>query len=152
MQSFALITSGVRMAAVGALGVSRVAAGMGRGLFGGTNRYGRERTGIFNYAARGANAIGERAGGDKYSGSKGAAFVRALGRMGGRSSLFGNNGARNTPISNSGKQAGLNAPNIIKGVRGAADKLSGVRPNSGLRTGGGNESKSGAFKDNSRRK
>ncbi len=152
MQSFALITSGVRMAAVGALGVGRVAAGMGRGLFGGTNRYGRERTGIFNYAARGANAIGERAGGEKYSGSRGAAFVRALGRMGGRMSPFGNNGARNTPSSNSSKQAGLNAPNVIKGVRGAAEKLSSVRPNSGLRTGGGSENKSGAFKDNSARR
>lgn len=152
MQSFALITSGVRMAAVGALGVGRVAAGMGRGLFGGTNRYGRERTGIFNYAARGANAIGERAGGDKYSGSKGAAFVRALGRMGGRSSPFGKNGAGNAAGGGNSKPTGLSAPNVIKGVRGAADKLSGVRPNSGLRTGGGNESKSGAFKDNSRRK
>lgn len=152
MQSFALITSGVRMAAVGALGVGRVAAGMGRGLFGGTNRYGRERTGIFNYAARGANAIGERAGGERYSGSRGAAFVRALGRMGGRSSPFGKNGAGNATGGNSAKPAGLSAPNVIKGVRGAAEKLSSVRPNSGLRTGGGNENKSGAFKDNSGRR
>ena len=152
MQSFALITSGVRMAAVGALRVGRVAAGMGRGLFGGTNRYGRERTGIFNYAARGANAIGERAGGERYSGSRGAAFVRALGRMGGRSSPFGKNGAGNATGGNSAKPAGLSAPNVIKGVRGAAEKLSSVRPNSGLRTGGGNENKSGAFKDNSGRR
>lgn len=152
MQSFALITSGVRMAAVGALGVGRVAAGMGRGLFGGTNRYGRERIGIFNYAARGANAIGERAGGERYSGSRGAAFVRALGRMGGRSSPFGKNGAGNATGGNSAKPAGLSAPNVIKGVRGAAEKLSSVRPNSGLRTGGGNENKSGAFKDNSGRR
>lgn len=152
MQSFALITSGVRMAAVGALGVGRVAAGMGRGLFGGTNRYGRERTGVFNYAARGVNAIGERAGGERYSGSRGAAFVRALGRMGGKSSPLGNNGANNAAGGNSAKPAGLSAPNVIKGVRGSAEKLSSVRPNSGLRTGSGSENKSGAFKDNSKRK
>lgn len=146
MQSFALITSGVRMAAVGALGVGRAAAGVGRGLFGGTNRYGRERTGIFNYAARGANAIGEKVGGERYSVSRGAAFVRSLGRMGGKSSPFGNNGARNAAGGNGGKQAGLIAPNVIKGVRGVADKISSARPTGELRT-GGSEHRSGAFKN-----
>lgn len=119
MQSFAMITSGVRLGAVGALGAGRLAAGMGRGLFGGTNRYGRERTGIFNYAARGANAIGERVGGDRYSGSRGAAFVRALGRMGnkangGNAAVAAGAGAErpgnNSQISQPGMVAGLTMP------------------------------------------
>lgn len=136
------------MAAVGALGVGRVAAGMGRGLFGGTNRYGRERTGIFNYAARGANAIGERVGGDKYSGSKGAAFVRALGRMGGKSSPYGGSRAgANAGAAVGGKSSGLTAPKVLNGVRGTAGKVAGTALSGGLRT-GNNESKSGAFKNN----
>lgn len=152
MQSVALITSGIRMAAVGALGVGRVAAGMGRGLFGGTNRYGRERTGIFNYAARGVNAIGERVGGEKYSGSRGAAFVRALGRMGGRMLPYANNAAKNASDGNNGKHSGLSAPNVINGIRGAAEQASRLQQASGALRSNGGERKSGAFKDSSRRK
>ena len=95
MQSFSLITGGVRMGAVGALGAGRLAMGAGRGLFGGTNRYGRQRTGLFPGLFRSVNAIGERAGGEKYSGSRGARFVRALGRMG-RGAFNGANGANNS--------------------------------------------------------
>lgn len=91
MQSFATIMSGVRIGAVGIAGAGRLAMGTKRALFGGTNRYGRERTGIVNYGARGVNAIGERVGGERYENSCGARFVRFLGRMGNRGSNSGNN-------------------------------------------------------------
>ncbi|MBD5584506.1 MAG: hypothetical protein HDQ88_05440 [Clostridia bacterium] len=84
MQAMTLISSGVRMGAVGALGVGRLAMGGKRALFGGTNRYGRQRTGAVPMLARGANAVGEKVGGDRYSGSRGARFMRTLGRMGGK--------------------------------------------------------------------
>lgn len=149
-QSFALVTSGVRMGAVGALGVGRVATGIGRGMFGGTNRYGRQRTGVFNYAARGVNAIGERAGGDRYSGSRGAAFVRALGRMGSRMSPYSGNRANANAGAAASKPAGLAAPKVLNGVRETSGKVAGAALplSGGLRTSGGNESKSGAFKNN----
>ncbi len=85
MQSFAMITSGVRLAAVGAAGAARMAIGGSRLLFGGTNRYGRKQTGILPMGFRGVNAIGSKVGGEKYDNSRGARFVRALGRMGNRS-------------------------------------------------------------------
>lgn len=94
MQSFALITSGVRMGAAGAMTAGRMTMGAKRAVFGGTNRYGRQRTGLLPMAFRGGNAIGERVGGANYVNSRGAAFVRKLGRMGGKNggnSLSGSN-------------------------------------------------------------
>lgn len=120
MQSFAMITSGVRMGALGLAGVGRAALGTSRFLFGGTNRYGRERIGVFNYAARGANAIGNRVGGERYEDSRGARFVRFLGRMGNRSN-FGANNASN----NNGKVArSLASPGSIARVEGVGHKPS----------------------------
>jgi len=95
IQSFSLVSGGVRMGVVGALGAGRLAMGGKRALFGGTNRYGRQRTGAVPRLFRGANAIGEKAGGERYSNSRGARFVRALGRMGGK--------AFNGAIGNSAK-------------------------------------------------
>ncbi len=83
MQSFNLITSGVRMGAVGIVGAGRVAMGAKRIAVGGTNRYGRQRVGALPYMFRAGNSIGERVGGNNYAQSRGAAFVRRLGRMGG---------------------------------------------------------------------
>lgn len=99
MQSFAMITSGVRMGAAGAMAAGRMTMGAGRMVFGGTNRYGRQRTGLLPMMFRGGNAIGERAGGENYINSRGAAFVRKLGRMGGKgggNTLTGQNGGNNT--------------------------------------------------------
>lgn len=117
MQSFAMITSGIRLGAVGLAGVGRAAMGTSRLMFGGTNRYGRERTGVFNYAARGVNAIGNRVGGERYENSRGARFVRFLGRMGGR----GLNQARQPANNNSARS--MIQPGSIKPV-GSAHKSS----------------------------
>ena len=115
MQSFAAITSGVRLGAVGALGAGRLAAGMGRGLFGGKNRYGRERTGILNYAARGANAVGERIGGDNYVNSRGGAFVRTLGRMGNKAKGGAAAAAGNTGAERTGNNSQISQPGTVAG-------------------------------------
>ena len=101
MQSFAMITSGVRMGAAGAMAAGRMTMGAGRMVFGGTNRYGRQRTGLVPRAFRIGNTIGERTGGENYINSRGAAFVRRLGRMGGKvggNSLSGQNGGNNANV------------------------------------------------------
>lgn len=119
MQSFAMITSGVRLGAVGALGAGRVAMGAGRTVFGGTNRYGRQRTGLVPMAFRAGNAIGEKVGGENYINSRGGAFVRTLGRMGrnvngyaaSRGGVSGSNHAgNNSSITQPGSVAGLASP------------------------------------------
>ncbi len=94
MQSFAMITSGVRLAAVGALGAARIAVGGSRLLFGGTNRYGRKQTGLLPMGFRGVNAIGSKVGGENYEKSRGARFVRFLGRMGRKSNDGDKSGAK----------------------------------------------------------
>lgn len=99
MQSFNLITSGVRMGAVGIAGAGRVAMGAKRFAVGGTNRYGRQRVGVVPYMFRAGNNIGERIGKENYAQSRGAAFVRRLGRMGGSS--YGHSGG-----TGAGKNAG----------------------------------------------
>ncbi len=117
MQSLAMITSGIRLGAVGLAGVGRVAMGTSRLVVGGTNRYGRERTGVLNYAARGVNAMGNRVGGERYEKSRGARFVRFLGRMGGRNL----NQARQPANNNSARN--MIQPGSIKPV-GSAHKSS----------------------------
>ena len=122
MQSFAMITSGVRMGAVGIAGVGRVAMAGSRAIFGGRNRYGRERTGLIPYAFRGVNAIGEKAGGENYSNSRGAAFVRTLGRMGNMSG-FGRGGKN----AGGAKQSGLSKPGTVGAINNTG--MRSVRPN-----------------------
>lgn len=88
MQSFSLITGGVRLGATGLIGTGRLAAGAGRAVFGGTNRYGRQRVGAVPRMFRGVNAIGERKGGESYMQSQGAAVIRKFGRLGAYSSAY----------------------------------------------------------------
>lgn len=95
MQSFAMITSGVRLGAVGALGVGRFAMGTKRMVLGGTNRYGRSQTGILPMGFRGVNSIGNKIGGENYERSRGARFVRLLGRVGAKSANNANNSSNN---------------------------------------------------------
>ncbi len=151
MQAFSLITSGVRLAAVGALGVGRLALGGKNMIFGGTNRYGRERVGTIPRAFRGANALGEKVGGDKYSGSKGAAFVRALGRMGN-----GMRGPYGSSKNNRNGMQGPKQPQNLGGLNNATQGLrapSGIRPIAGALRSSGNNSgqKAGAYNDNNRK-
>lgn len=94
MQSLATITSGVRLAAAGALGAARMVMGGGRMLFGGTNRYGRKQTGLLPMGFRGVNALGNKFGGKNYENSRGARFVRALGRMGKKPNDGKHNGSK----------------------------------------------------------
>lgn len=122
MQSMGLIGGGVRMAAAGALGVGRLAAGGGRALFGGTNRYGRQRTGLFPRLARGANSVGEKVGGDKYSASKGARFMRALGRMGGKGGIGGNGASSKAQGKAMARPGGIAPIHKSGGAGGAAFK------------------------------
>lgn len=133
MQSFAMITSGFRMGAAGALGVGRVAMGAKRAVIGGTNRYGRQRTGLFPMAFRAGNAIGERVGGNNYMSSRGAAFVRTLGRIGnknhGSSSLSGSSPNQG---GNEGKAQPAQIGGLLKPTQGA------------LRVSGGNSGKHSA--------
>ncbi len=150
MQSFAMITSGVRLGTVGALGVGRLAMGAGRTVFGGTNRYGRERTGILNYAARGANAVGERIGGDNYINSRGGAFVRALGRMGNKGNGGSAAAAGNASTERTGNNSQISQPGTVAGpgmaLRNGAGRALSIDtafkvPNSSTsRTGAGSES------------
>lgn len=120
MQSFAMITSGVRLAALGGLGAARVAMGAGRMVFGGTNRYGRQQTGILPMAFRGVNAIATKKGGEKYENSKGARFIRFLGRMGNRPNLGANNNANNK----SNVAHSYSSPDSIARVEGTSHKSS----------------------------
>lgn len=92
MQSFSMITSGVRVGAAGIIGTGRLAAGAGRMVFGGTNRYGRQRVGAVPHLFRGVNRIGERVGGDNYAQSRGAAVIRKFGRLGGYSAPYSRSG------------------------------------------------------------
>lgn len=133
MQSFAMITSGIRMGAAGAMTAGRMTMGAKRAVFGGTNRYGRQRTGIIPMGFRGVNAIGERAGGANYVNSRGAAFVRKLGRMGGKT---GGNGLsnNNSNAAQSGSE-GRAQPAPIGGL---------LKPVGALRGTGGNSSKASA--------
>lgn len=130
MQSFAMITSGVRMGGVGLLGVGRAAMAGSRALIGGTNRYGRQRTGLIPYAFRGVNAIGEHAGGENYSNSRGAAFVRTLGRMGRYGGGVGGTGGKRSDNN----KPSLQRPNAINGLGGqkspnrSANMVGGLRP------------------------
>lgn len=112
MQSFAMITSGVRMGALGLAGVGHLAMGAKRILVGGTNRYGRSQTGILPMGFRGVNAIGNKVGGENYENSRGARFVRFLGRMGGKSRDYGNGSSNNksnvaNKLANPGSIAGI---------------------------------------------
>lgn len=137
MQSLAMISSGVRFGAAGALGAGRVAMGAKRAVFGGTNRYGRERTGLVPTMFRGINAIGEKRGGDAYTQSRGAAFVRFLGRMGRKNSQNQNaNGAATGAGGNAGNTnagrivghqglSGLNKPNVGGHINNSAPFVSG---------------------------
>lgn len=67
------------------LGGMGMAGGLMRGaknlVFGGTNKYGRERTGALNFGARLGNAIGESMGKDKYKNSTGGKMMRKFGRL-----------------------------------------------------------------------
>lgn len=65
----------------GAGAVGGIMRGAKNFITGGTNKYGRERTGILNYASRLVNTIGERAGKDKFKGSAGGRALRKLGRL-----------------------------------------------------------------------
>ncbi len=134
MQSFALITSGLRIAAVGALGAGRATAAIGRGMFGGRNRYGRERTGMFNYMARGADSIGRKIGGENYSESRGGRFVRMLGRM--PRMDYGSRGGSNNTQNDLNRNAGIKTPGTIDRV-GAVPQRGGssIKPPASLRTG-----------------
>lgn len=122
MQTLATITSAVRLGAGGLLGAARVALGAGgmgkRALFGGQNRYGRQTTGIANYAARLGYKIGEKKGGDKYTGSKRAAFARWAGRMGGG---YGSNG---NSAHQRGGRSGISQPNSINSPQSASPSAS----------------------------
>lgn len=143
MQSFAMITSGVRMGAAGAMAAGRMTMGAGRMVFGGTNRYGRQRTGLVPRMFRVGNAIGERTGGENYINSRGAAFVRKLGRMGGKSngnSLSGQNAANNGSAGKPEPQLLRALPKLGQGVlsqgTGSSAKTSssaftGTMPSSG---------------------
>lgn len=148
MQSFALITSGVRMGVVGAVGAGRLAAGGGRLLIGGTNRYGRQRTGIFNYAARGANMVGERIGGERYVESRGGQFVRMLGRMGGRYSPYQTAGS----TANGARSSGISAPTTIPTVHAAGEKSPTARAAANSMPTGSASHSSAAFKNQTTRK
>ena len=68
------------------LGGAVAAGGVLRGAknlaLGGYNKYGRFRTGLLPGAARVGNAAGNLFGGQKYAGSRGARFMRFLGRYG----------------------------------------------------------------------
>lgn len=112
MQSFAMITSGVRLGAAGMLGAGCLAMGGGRMIFGGTNRYGRQRTGLIPMAFRGGNAIGERVGGENYVNSRGGAFVRFMGRMGNKQ----NNNANAGKPAETNKGAGISLPTANGGL------------------------------------
>ena len=67
------------MAGIGA------AAGIARGaknvLVGGQNKYGRQRQGLIPSLAKAGNAVGEKAGGQQYRGSKFGKAMRAMGRV-----------------------------------------------------------------------
>lgn len=120
MQSFAMITSGFRMGAAGALGVGRVAMGAKRAVIGGTNRYGRQRTGLLPMAFRAGNAIGERVGGNNYMSSRGAAFVRALGRIGNKNhGSSGLSGSSPNQGGNEGKAQPSQIGSLLKPTQGA---------------------------------
>ena len=116
MQSFAMITSGVRVGALGLAGIGRVAMGAKRLVFGGTNRYGRSLTGILPLAFRGANALAERVGGEKYENSRGARFVRFLGKMGAKGFNSLNNATSNRTARS------FSNPGSIASIGGAAHK------------------------------
>lgn len=113
MQSFAMITSGVRLGVMGAIGAGRLALGAKNVVFGGTNRYGRQRTGILPMIFRGANSIGERVGGNNYINSRGGAFMRTLGRMGGRNGGYASAGANS---NGGGSSGGIAQPGTIGGI------------------------------------
>lgn len=152
MQSFAAIRSGVRLGAFGAMGIGRLAMGGKRLAFGGLNRYGRQSVGAFSHVFRGVNAVGERIGKDGYTGSRGAAFVRTLGKMGNHSSPYGGGGK-------DGK-GGMMQSNVLPGAgggNGGANRTGkgaspSVRPTNGSLRTGNPEHKSGAFKNNSKGK
>lgn len=112
MQSFAMITSGVRLGATGMLGAGRLALGTKNLVLGGTNRYGRQRTGIVPTLFRGGNAIGERVGGENYVNSRGGAFVRFMGRMGNRQ----NNNANAGKSAEANKGSGISLPTAKGGL------------------------------------
>lgn len=122
MQTLATITSGVRLGAAGLLGAGRLAFGAAgktkRALFGGQNRYGRETTGVANYAARLGYKIGEKKGDDEYTGSKRAAFARWAGRMG-KDESSGTRGMRQN-----GKNSGFSQPNSINSPQSASRSAS----------------------------
>ncbi len=151
MQSFAMITSGVRLGAVGALGIGRMAMGAKRATIGGTNRYGRQRVGVFPQMFRGVNAVGERMGGQGYAGSRGAAFVRTLGRMGGNSSAYQNGGERGSKLDMMQPHV-LHEPGNNANVNAAKDDARGIRPTNGNLRAGGTGNKSGAFKNDNTKK
>lgn len=151
MQSFAMITSGVRLGAVGALGIGRMAMGAKRATIGGTNRYGRQRVGVFPQMFRGVNAVGERMGGQGYAGSRGAAFVRTLGRMGGNSSSYQNGGERGSKLDMMQPHV-LHEPGNNANVNAAKDDARGIRPTNGNLRAGGTGNKSGAFKNDNTKK
>lgn len=94
MQAFNLVTSGVRLGGAGLLGAGRMAGGAKRLAFGGTNRFGRSSVGAIPRMFRTGNSLGDRIGGEKYNNSRGAAFVRKLGKMGG--SPYGKSGSGGT--------------------------------------------------------
>ena len=143
MQTLATITSGVRLGAAGLFGAGRVAlgaAGMGkRAIFGGQNRYGRQTTGITNYGARLGYNIGERIGGDKYTGSKQASFARWAGRMGG-GNYAGGNSARNR-----GGRDGLSQPNSINSPQNVSPKRNNAKMRD-IASGGNKRSGAGTYK------
>ncbi len=67
------------------LGGMGMAGGIMRGaknlVFGGANKFGRERTGVFNLGARLGNLVGEKVGKDKYKNSVGGRLMRNFGKM-----------------------------------------------------------------------
>lgn len=128
MQSFAMITSGVRMGAAGALTAGRMTMGAKRALIGGTNRYGRQRTGIIPMGFRGVNAIGERTGGANYMNSRGAAFVRTLGRIGNKRHDSNLSGANSSGSGNEGRAQPSQINGLLKPTSGG---LRVVSDNSG---------------------
>ncbi len=67
------------MAGLGAAG--GIARGAKNMVFGGQNKFGRQKQGLIPSLAKAGNAIGEKAGGQKYMGSKFSSAMRAIGRV-----------------------------------------------------------------------
>lgn len=143
MQSFAMITGGLRMGMVGALGAGRLAMGAKRALIGGTNRYGRQRTGLIPMGFRGVNAIGERAGGANYMSSRGAAFVRTLGRIGNKNHGSNLSGANPNQGANDGRGQPAPIGGILKPTPGTLRVVGGNSGNSASGFTGANRASNG---------